>query len=203
MDIERLHKQIQFCLEIDKEKDIQRQTLVSNGQRQENDAEHAWHMAVMALVLQEYANQDVDILQVISMLLVHDLVEIYAGDTFAYDTQALQTQEEREKQAADRLFTILPDDQAIRFRQLWEDFEASQTPEAKFAHTLDNFQPCMLNAHTNGKMWKQNHVQLSQVLRRNEHTKEGSQTLWDYQYDHFIAPNVQNGNIGKDIYEEE
>ncbi len=194
----RLEQQLQFCLEIDKEKQIKRQTLVSDGSRQEDDAEHAWHLAIMAMILREHANEDIDLLRVMSMVLIHDLVEVYAGDTYAYDTEGLKTQKEREMKAAKRLYGILPKDQEEEFMNLWLEFEEEKTPESKFAHTLDNFQPAMLNDATLGSKWREHQVHLSQILKRNEHTKDGSQTLWDYQVEHIIQPNVENGNIKSD-----
>lgn len=195
MDKERLKQQFDFCKEIDKEKFIKRQTYLSNGIEKENDAEHAWHMAIMTLLLSEYANEEIDVLKTVSMLLIHDLVEIDAGDTYAYDEEAKKTQKERELAAADRIFGLLPEDQGQKFRALWEEFEACQTPEAKFARTMDNVQPTMLNAATGGKSWSERGVKLSQILKRNERTKEGSQELWNYSLDNFIKPNVEAGNI--------
>lgn len=165
---ERLKKQIKFIKEIDKEKTITRQTLLTNGIQKEDDAQHAWHMAIMTLLLSEYANEEIDILKTISMLLIHDIVEIDAGDTYAYDQKGIETQRERETKAADRIFGLLPEDQKVKFRMLWEEFENNETPEAHFAHTMDNFQPVMLNDATNGKMWEENKVRLSQILKRNE-----------------------------------
>ena len=150
---ERLSRQMEFCREIDKEKQILRQTILSNGIQREDDSQHAWHMAVMTLLLSEYSNEPIDVLKTISMLLIHDLVEIDAGDTFAYDEEGKKTQRERELRAADRIFSILPEDQRDKFRSLWDEFEEGTSPEALFAHTMDNLQPTMLNAATNGKMW--------------------------------------------------
>lgn len=192
---ERLKKQIQFIKEIDKEKMIKRQTLLTNGMQKEDDAQHAWHMAIMTLLLSEYANEKIDILKTISMLLIHDIVEIDAGDTYAYDQEGIKTQRERETKAADRIFGLLPEDQKEKFRMLWEEFENNETPEAHFAHTMDNFQPVILNDATNGKMWEQNKVRLSQILKRNEKTKLGSKILWEYSYKNFIEPNVKKKNI--------
>jgi putative hydrolases of HD superfamily len=192
---ERLEKQIKFIKEIDKEKMIKRQTLLTNGMQKEDDAQHAWHMAIMTLLLSEYANEKIDILKTISMLLIHDIVEIDAGDTYAYDQEEIKTQRERETKAADRIFGLLPEDQKEKFRMLWEEFENNETPEAHFAHTMDNFQPVMLNDATNGKMWEENKVRLSQILKRNEKTKLGSKILWEYSYKNFIEPNVKKKNI--------
>lgn len=192
---ERLKKQIKFIKEIDKEKMIKRQTLLTNGMQKEDDAQHAWHMAIMTLLLSEYANEEIDILKTISMLLIHDIVEIDAGDTYAYDQEEIKTQRVRETKAADRIFGLLPEDQKEKFRMLWEEFENNETPEAHFAHTMDNFQPVMLNDATNGKMWEENKVHLSQILKRNEKTKLGSKILWEYSYKNFIEPNVKKKKI--------
>lgn len=192
---ERLKKQIKFIKEIDKEKMIKRQTLLTNGIQKEDDAQHAWHTAIMTLLLSEYANEEIDILKTISMLLIHDIVEIDAGDTYAYDQEEIKTQRERETKAADRIFGLLPEDQKEKLRMLWEEFENNETPEAHFAHTMDNFQPVMLNDATNGKMWEENKVRLSQILKRNEKTKLGSKILWEYSYKNFIEPNVKKKKI--------
>lgn len=192
---ERLEKQIQFIKEIDKEKMIKRQTLLTNGIQKEDDAQHAWHMAIMTLLLSEYANEEIDILKTISMLLIHDIVEIDAGDTYAYDQEGIKTQRERETKAADRIFGLLPEDQKEKFRMLWKEFENNETPESHFAHTMDNFQPVMLNDATNGKMWEENKVRLSQILKRNEKTNLGSKILWEYSYKNFIEPNVKKKKI--------
>jgi len=193
----RLHRQVDFCREIDKEKLIDRQTYLTGAIRFENDAEHAWHAALMAILLKEYANEDIDILKVVTMLLIHDIVEIDAGDAYAYDADAQLTQNEREVAAADRIFGMLPDDQRDEFRSLWEEFEARETAEAKFAHTMDNFQPVMLNDNTDGKRWAERQVSLPQILKRNERTAEGSETLWNYSLENFIMPNVAKGRIKK------
>ena len=194
----RIDRQFDFIREIDKEKFITRQTFLSDAKRRENDAEHAWHMAIMTLLLSEYANEEIDVLRVISMLLIHDLVEIDAGDTYAYDEEGKQTQRVREVKAADRIYGILPEDQGKKLRELWEEFEEAQTPEAKFAHVMDNVQPAMLNDYTEGKDWIAKGVRLSQILERNAHTAEGSQKLWDYAYTNFIESNVKTGKIKDD-----
>lgn len=195
---ERLDRQIAFCREIDREKFVGRQTYLTGGERKENDAEHAWHMAVMAVLLSEYANEEIDVLKTVTMLLIHDLVEIDAGDTYAYDEEAKRTQAEREKAAADRIFQILPEDQERHFRGLWEEFEAWETPEAKFAHTMDNFQPMMLAAATDGKGWEERGIRLSQVLGRNKNSSRGSEELWDYARQYFLQPNVEKGRLVDD-----
>lgn len=198
MEKSRLEKQFDFFREIDKEKFIERQTLLTGGERRENDAEHAWHMAIMTILLSEYANEEIDILKTVTMLLIHDLVEIDAGDTYAYDEEAKTTQREREVAAADRIFALLPEDQQQKFRDLWEEFEAWETPEAKFAHTMDCVQPLMLNDATGGKSWVEHGVRLSQVLKRNARTAEGSEALWNYVHENFISPNVEKGKLKKD-----
>ncbi len=194
----RLEKQFEFILEADKEKSILRQTRLSDGEHYENDADHAWHMALMCVLLSEYSNEKIDVLKTISMILIHDIVEIDAGDTYAYDAQGASSQRERELKAADRLYDILPPDQGERLRALWEEFEAGQTAEAKFAKALDNIQPAMLNSATDGIEWVRHGVRLSQVLKRNKNTADGSAVLWDYSFNNFILPNVEKGRIIED-----
>lgn len=191
----RLSQQFDFIREIDKEKFIGRQTYLTDGIRKENDAEHAWHAALMVLLLSEYANEPIDVLKTITMLLLHDVVEIDAGDTYAYDTAGQATAREREERAADRIYGLLPDDQREKLRALWEEFEARETPEARFARTMDNLQPLVLNDATDGKSWVEHGVHLSQVLRRNERTHEGSETLWNYAREQLIHPNVDKGRL--------
>lgn len=195
MDKERLQKQFTFCLEADKEKFIGRQTYLSDGVRKENDAEHAWHMSLMALILSEYANEEIDALKTISMILIHDIVEIDAGDTYAYDEKAKLSQREREVSAADRIFGMLPEDQQKKFRDLWEEFEAAETKEARFARAMDNIQPLMLNHATGGKSWAERGIRVSQVLKRNQITPKGSEALWDYTFENLISPSLKSGNL--------
>lgn len=192
---ERMERQFRFALEADKEKNITRQTRISDTSRHENDAEHAWHAALMCVLLSEYANEPIDVLRTVTMLLIHDIVEIDAGDTYAYDAVAAQSQHDREQRAADRLFGLLPDDQRDKLRGLWEEFEAGETPEARFARTMDNIQPAMLNNATGGVEWESHAVRLSQILKRNEITPKGSEKLWNYALSHFIMPNVDKGKI--------
>lgn len=199
IDLERLEKQMAFIQEIDKEKQIFRQTYLADGSRKENDAEHAWHMAVMTLLLSEYANEDIDVLKTIRMILIHDVVEIDAGDTYAYDEAAKETQGLREQKAADRLFGMLPEDQAKELRMLWEEFEAGETPEARFARTMDNIQPMMLNAASDGKAWAEHEVALSKILKRNERTPKGSETLWEYGRKNFVEKHLELGHIIDDV----
>lgn len=192
---ERFKKQLAFIKEIDKEKQIFRQTYVSDATRKENDAEHAWHMAIMAFLLSEYANDEIDVLRTIRMILIHDVVEIDAGDTYAYDEVGKQSQREREEKAANRLFGLLPEDQAKDMLDLWEEFEAGETSEARFARALDNFQPMMLNDATNGIAWEEHEVAVSKILKRNERTPRGSKELWDYARENFVEKNVSLGHI--------
>ena len=176
----RIEQQMQFIVEIDKIKNVFRQTYLSDGKRKENDAEHSWHLALMAPLLQEYAPAGTDIARAMLMVLVHDIVEIDAGDTFAYDEAGLATQGAREKAAADRIFALLPEDQAKEYRGLWEEFEEFQTKEARYAHVLDNCQPLLLNAASGGKGWSEHQVRKSQVCRRNQHTGEDAPAIWEY-----------------------
>ncbi len=179
MDNNRLPQQIQFIIEIDKLKNILRQTLLTDESRRENSAEHSWHLAMMAILLSEYApSEDVDLLRVIKMLLIHDLVEIDAGDTFCYDLQANQNKAAREVQAATRLFGMLPEDQGIELRELWQEFETQKTTEAQFAAALDRLQPLLHNQQTRGGTWRIHSISRDQVLQRMYPVKEGTPTLW-------------------------
>ncbi|MCQ2443164.1 MAG: HD domain-containing protein [Oscillospiraceae bacterium] len=196
--MDRLEQQMRFLLEADKEKFIGRQTYLSDGVRKENDAEHAWHLALMVILLSEYANQPIDVLKTVTMVLIHDVVEIDAGDTYAYDTAGQATAREREERAADRLFGLLPEEQGKKLRALWEEFEARETPEAKFARTMDNLQPLMLNGATDGKAWVEHNVKLSQVMKRNQRSREGSERLWQMMWDSIIQPNVEKGRLVDD-----
>lgn len=195
MSNQRLDKQFQFLLEIDKEKKINRQTYLSDVSRKENDAEHAWHAAVMTILLSEYANEEIDVLKTVRMILLHDVVEIDAGDTYAYDENGKKTQREREERAAERIYGILPKDQKQKLLELWEEFEEAKTPEARFAHAMDNLQPLMLNDATNGRSWVEHGVELSQVLARNAHTADASMKLWEYAKQNWIDRNVEKGTL--------
>ena len=190
----RLEDQMKFLLEIDKEKNILRQTHLSGHGRRENNAEHAWHMAIMIYLLREYANEKIDLAKTMMMALIHDIVEIDAGDTYAYDTAALATQQEREAKAAQRIFGLLPEDQRKEMLALFQEFEDYETPEARFAHVLDNLQPLMLNDSNNGGDWREHQVKRSQVYKRNARTSTGSETLWAYM-EGLIQGNVEKGNI--------
>lgn len=194
---ERLQKQMDFIMEVDKLKNVYRQSYVSDGSRHEEDADHSWHLAIMCLLLSEYANEDIDVLRTMSMVLIHDIIEIDAGDTYAYDDTGNATKREREEKAADRIFNILPKDQAKYLRELWEEFEEGKTKEAKFAITLDKVQPLMLNDATNGRAWQEHGVRLSQIMKRNEATPEGSEALWEYSK-MLIDRNVEKGKIVED-----
>ncbi|MBE7071443.1 MAG: HD domain-containing protein [Ruminococcaceae bacterium] len=194
-DKERLEKQLAFIREIDKEKMIKRQNYITDCETREDDAQHAWHMAIMTLLLKEYANEEIDVLKTVSMLLIHDLVEVYAGDTYAYDEEGKKTQAEREAKAADKLYGLLPEDQGEYLKNLWYEFEEQKTPEARFARTMDCFQPLILNDATDGRAWKEHDVKRSQVLKRNERVHLGSEKIWEYEKENLIEKNVRNGNI--------
>ena len=191
---ERLKKQLEFSLEIDKEKNIFRQTHLSGHGRNENDAEHAWHMAIMAFLLKEYANEEVDISKVMLMCLIHDVVEIDAGDTYAYDEVNLKTRKEREDKAKERIFSMLPDDQKDILISLFDEFEEGKTPEAKFAKAMDNLQPLILNNSNNGGDWRMHGVNKTQVYGRQGKTAEGSEILFNLT-DILIKENIRKGNI--------
>lgn len=195
IDSERFEKQMAFIREIDKEKLIKRQNYLTDCETNENDAEHAWHMAIMTLLLKEYSNEEIDVLKTITMLLAHDLVEVYAGDTYAYDEEGKKTQAEREAKAADKLYGLLPEDQCEYFKSVWKEFEACETPEAKFARAMDCFQPVILNDATDGKAWKEHDVKLSWVMKRNERVHLGSEDIWKYEKENLIDPNVAKGNL--------
>jgi putative hydrolase of HD superfamily len=178
---DRLRQQIAFLVEVDKLKEVFRQTIVTQSRRAENSAEHSWHFALMVIVLAEHSNhQPLDVLRILQMVLIHDLVEIDAGDTFAYDTKNMADQHEREAKAATRVFGLLPPDQAAAFRALWDEFEARTTPEAKFACACDRFHPMLLNCLTAGHAWQKHGVTQDRVLARNAHVADGSQALWEY-----------------------
>ena len=191
---ERLKRQLEFSLEIDKEKNVFRQTHLSGHGRNENDAEHSWHMAIMAYLLREYSNEPVDIARVMLMCLIHDVVEIDAGDTYAYDEESLATQQEREDRAKERLFSMLPQDQAEELTEIFEEFEAYETPESKFAHAMDNLQPVILNNSNGGGDWKEHGVTAEQIYGRQRKTALGSEELFEV-IDRIIQENVRKGSI--------
>ncbi len=177
---ERLARQVDFILEIDRLKRVLRRTLVTDGSRHENSAEHSWHLAMMAILLAEHAVEPIDLKRVLEMVLIHDLVEIDAGDTFCYDADANRDKEERERRAAERIFGLLPESQRAAFHELWEEFEARETADARFANALDRMQPMLANLATEGHSWRENGIVRSQVLQRNAPMAEGSEVLWAY-----------------------
>lgn len=179
-DHTRLHQQLQFIVEIDKLKHVLRQTLLIDKSRRENDAEHSWHLAMMAILLSEYAGEKVNLVRVLKMVLIHDLVEIDAGDTFCYDEPAIQTQTDREAAAADRLFGLLPMDQTDQLRSLWEEFEAKQSADARFATALDRLQPILHNYHTQGGTWKRAGVTIDKIRQRIAPIALGSPRLGEF-----------------------
>ena len=191
---ERLKKQLDFILEIDKEKNILRQTHLSDHGRRENDAEHAWHMAIMAYLLKEYSNEPVDVAKVMIMCLIHDVVEIDAGDTYAYDAEGLKTQKAREEAAKERLYSMLPEDQKADLTAIFDEFEERKTPEAKFARALDNLQPLLLNNSNDGGDWRNHDVTAEKVYERQSRTREGSEKLFEVT-DKILKENIAKGNL--------
>jgi putative hydrolase of HD superfamily len=197
VDRERLRQQMLFIVEIDRAKQVLRQTMVVGSGRHENDAEHSWHLAVMALLLAEYAEgSGLDILRVLKMVLVHDLVEIDAGDTYCYDEEAARDKVERETRAADRIFRLLPEDQAREMRALWDEFEGASTPEARFANALDRLQPLLLNYHTDGRSWQRHGVTSDRVFRRARPVADSAPGLWEYA-ESLIRDAVEKGILGE------
>ena len=191
----RLAQQVRFIVEVDRLKEIFRQTVLINSRRAENDAEHSWHLCLIVMTLAEHANcPGLDVLRVLKMLIIHDLVEIDAGDTFAYDTRAMANQHAREAIAADRIFGLLPADQTLAFRALWDEFEARQTPESRFAAAVDRFQPMLLNCRTEGAAWRRHGVTRDRVIARNSYIAEGSDALWTYAAQ-MVAEAVAAGHL--------
>lgn len=190
---DNLLKQIAFIKEIDKVKYIQRKTKLFNSDRNENDAEHSWHLAIMAVVLAEHSNENIDVLKVIKMLLIHDIVEIDAGDTFIYDTQKNHTNTDEERLAANRIFGLLPKAQAEELIEIWEEFEAGETKEAKFAKSMDRLEPLLQNTSNNGGTWAEFGVDYDKVYNKKKVIKEGSEVIWDY------AENLINESVDKGI----
>ena len=176
----RMDRQIDFIIELEGLKSVLRRSYLINGDRLENSAEHSWHICVMAMVLMEHANQPIDLNKTIRMLLIHDIVEIEAGDTYCYDDGNMVEQHQRERIAADNLFGMLPEDQARQLMALWEEFEEAQTPEARFAGAMDRFMPLLQSYFTDGKAWVENEIHKDQVIERNEPISDGSETLWEY-----------------------
>lgn len=178
--IQRLQQQIEFMLEIDKLKHILRRTILTDRSREENSAEHSWHIAIAVFLFSEYAqDQNIDWYRVIKILLVHDLVEIDAGDTYCYDHQSRKDQAQREQKAAERIFKILPLDQSRSFRELWDEFENRETPESKYANALDRFQPFLQNYATKGQIWRKNNITRRQVKDRMQPMFDGAPLLWN------------------------
>lgn len=193
---ERFEKQLAFILELDKEKSVFRQTHLSDYSRRENDAEHAWHMAIMLYLLKEYANEPFDLAKAMMMALIHDVVEIDAGDTYAYDEEAKKTQAEREAKAAERIFGLLPDDQRDELRALFEEYEEQKTPEAHIVRSMDSLQPLLLNDKTEGRDWRSHGVRMAQVIKRQEPGRLGSEKIWEFSKA-LIERNVEEGKIAK------
>ena len=191
---DRMRKQIEFALLMDKQKNIFRQNHIADNSRRENDAEHAWHMAVMAYLFREYANEDIDISKVILMCLIHDIVEIEAGDTYAYDEEAKKSQREREEIAKKHIFGMLPSDQGRELEDLFDEFEAQETAEARFAKAMDNLQPVLLHEANGGEDWKEHEVTKEQIMRRQEKTRRGSEELFEVIKD-IIDKHIAEGNI--------
>ena len=196
MDTERLKKQIEFILEADKEKEVYRQTHISGYKRRENDAEHAWHMAIMIYLLREYSNEPFDLARAMIMALIHDVVEIDAGDTYAYDEEGKKSQAEREAKAAERIFGLLPDDQREELHTLFYEFEEGKTPEARFARVMDNFQPLLLNDYNDGADWRAHGISEDKVICRQETSAPGSRDIWEFSKK-IIAENTKKGNLKK------
>lgn len=191
---ERLKKQLEFVYELDKLKSINRQTYIADGSKHENDAEHSWHLALMCMLLSEYSNQEIDVLKTMSMVLIHDAVEVDAGDTYAYDETGNLSKREREVKAAERIFNILPEEQGKKVRALWDEFEEKETPESKFANALDRLQPIILNHLTDGRAWREHGVKKSQVHNRNKNVGEASKEFGEL-IDQIINFNVEKGNL--------
>lgn len=191
--MDRLLKQIDFIKEIDKIKYVQRRTKLFNSNRPENDAEHSWHLAMMVLVLAEHSNETLDIVKTLKMVLIHDIVEIDAGDTFIYDAVKAHSNTEEERLAAERIFGLLPPGQAEEFIAIWEEFEAGKTKEARFARSVDRLQPLLQNLSNNGGTWTEFGIDYEKVYQKKKVIKQGSQLLWDY------AKNLINESVEKGI----
>lgn len=191
---ERLKKQLEFVYELDKLKSINRQTYIADGSKHENDAEHSWHLALMCMLLSEHSNQEINVLKTMFMVLIHDAVEVDAGDTYAYDETGNLSKREREVKAAERIFNILPEEQGKKVRALWDEFEEKETPESKFANALDRLQPIILNHLTDGRAWREHGVKKSQVHNRNKNVGEASKEFGEL-IDQIINFNVEKGNL--------
>ena len=196
MKIDNLLKQVEFIKEIDKIKYIQRKTKLFNSDRHENDAEHSWHLAMMAIVLSEHANEQIDVLKVLKMVLIHDIVEIDAGDTFIYDSVKNHSNTKEELKAAKRIFGMLPTEQAQEFISIWEEFEEGKTNEAKFARAMDRFEPLLQNTSNNGGTWSEFNVKYESVYNKKKLIKEGSKSIWGFA-EELINDSVENGILKK------
>ena len=197
MKADDLQKQVEFIVEVDQMKQIFRRTKLIDETRYENDAEHSWHVSVMAILFQEHANEpDLDIARVLKMLLIHDIVEIDAGDTFAYDVEGHKDKREREEKGAERIFGLLPEDQGDELYALWIEFEKQETPEAKYATALDRLQPLIHNYYTDGEAWRKHNITAQQVIEMNEHIGEGSEVLWEFACD-LIQKCVDKGYLAE------
>jgi len=196
MQPNNLSKQVSFIKEIDKIKYIQRKTKLFNSNRPENDAEHSWHLAMMTIVLAEHSDTPIDVLKVIKMVLIHDIVEIDAGDTFIYDTQNSHTNTDNERMAAKRIFGLLPKEQADELIAIWEEFETGETNEAKFAKSMDRFEPLLQNTSNNGGSWKEFDVDYEKVYEKKKVIKAGSSSLWNYA-ENLIDESVDKGILKK------
>ncbi|GAB3162807.1 HD domain-containing protein [Telluribacter humicola] len=197
MQPDHLLKQIEFIKEIDKLKYIVRKTKLLNSDRPENDAEHSWHLAMMAIILSEHSNAPIDVLKVVKMLLIHDIVEIDAGDTFIYDTQKSHDNTEEERQAAERIFGLLPDDQARELIAIWEEFEEQATNEAKFARAMDRFEPLLQNVSNNGGTWSEFGVDFDKVYYKKQVINQGSSRIWEYA-EQLLIESVERGILKKE-----
>lgn len=193
-DVNRLRQQLEFIIETDELKQVLRQTVLIGDGRRENDAEHSWHLALMAVILVEHSAEPVDVLKVVKMVIIHDLVEIDAGDTFAYDEEGQRGKVDRERTAAKRIFALLPAGLSEELKELWEEFEARETAEARYANALDRLQPLLLNYHSGGAPWRDNGVVEEQVIRRNQHIEDGAPALWRYA-EQMIERAVDEGKL--------
>lgn len=193
---DRLKSQLEFLVEIDKMKSVLRRTLIIDGSRRENDAEHSWHLAMLAMVLEEYSEREINISRVVRMCLVHDLVEVYAGDTFAYDEKGYEDKLARENAAADKLFSMLPPEQGSEFRALWEEFDEAQTADAMYAAAMDRLQPIMNNFMTNGHTWREGKVTSDKVLDRMQKIKQATPELWPV-VEYIVNTSIERGILQK------
>ena len=197
METSDLIKQIEFIKEIDKLKYIQRRTRLFNSDRNENDAEHSWHLAMMAIILSQHSNAAIDVLKVVKMVLIHDIVEIDAGDTFIYDTVKNHVNTDDERLAAERIFGLLPKEQAEELIRIWEEFEAGETDEAKFAKSMDRLEPLLQNVSNNGGTWKEYNVDYKKVYEKKQIIRNGSISIWNYA-ENLIEESVTNGILKRD-----